>query len=84
MLKNPAIISFIIQGVLFTLIISVVAVILSIVLGTVLALMRNYCTTGRTRGLKALAVIYIELFRNTPLLFWPSGLINFRIWILRP
>ena len=70
MLNNPAIISFIIQGVLFTLIISVVAVILSIVLGTVLALMRNYCTTGRTRGLKALAVIYIELFRNTPLLFW--------------
>ncbi len=70
MLKNPAIISFILQGVLFTLIISVVAVIVSIVLGTVLALLRNYCITSRTRLFKALSVIYIELFRNTPLLFW--------------
>ncbi len=70
MLKNPAIITFILQGVLFTLIISVVAVILSIMLGTVLALMRNYCTTNRTKAFKALSVIYIEIFRNTPLLFW--------------
>ena len=70
MLKNPAIIAFILQGVLFTLIISVVAVILSIMLGTVLALMRNYCSTGKTRAFKALSIVYIELFRNTPLLFW--------------
>lgn len=70
MLKNPAIISFILQGVLFTLIISVVAVIFSIMFGTVLALMRNYCAAGRTRFFKIISVIYIELFRNTPLLFW--------------
>lgn len=70
MLKNPAILSFILQGVLFTLIISVVAVFFSILFGTVLALLRNYCTTSKTRGFKAISVIYIELFRNTPLLFW--------------
>ena len=70
MLKDPAIIKFIMQGVLFTLIISVVAVLLSIVIGTMLALMRNYCTGKKTGILKVLSVIYIEMFRNTPLLFW--------------
>ena len=70
MLKNPAILSFIFQGVLFTLIISVVAVLFSIMLGTVLALLRNYCVTAKTRVFKTISVIYIELFRNTPLLFW--------------
>ena len=70
MLKNPAIITFVLQGVLFTLIISVVAVLFSILFGTILALFRNYCTGKKIKILKILSVIYIELFRNTPLLFW--------------
>ncbi|RKM62151.1 amino acid ABC transporter permease [Butyrivibrio sp. CB08] len=70
MLKNPAIINFIFQGVLFTLIISVVAVLFSILIGTILALLRNYCTGKRVRVFKYLSVAYIEIFRNTPLLFW--------------
>ena len=70
MLKNPAIITFILQGVVFTLIISVLAVVFSILLGTVLALMRNYCTTGAARIFRTISVVYIEMFRNTPLLFW--------------
>lgn len=70
MLKDPAIIKFIMQGILFTLIISVVAVLFSIVIGTALALMRNYCTDKKTGIFKVLSVIYIEMFRNTPLLFW--------------
>lgn len=70
MLKNPAIIKFILQGVLFTLIISAAAVLFSIAIGTVLALMRNYSTSKKTGILKAISVIYIEVFRNTPLLFW--------------
>ena len=70
MLKNPAILKFIMQGVLFTMIISVAAVLFSIVIGTGLALLRNYCTNKKTGILKVLSVIYIELFRNTPLLFW--------------
>ena len=36
MLRNPAIIKFILQGVLFTLIISVAAVLFSIAIGTIL------------------------------------------------
>ena len=70
MLGNPAIITFILQGVAFTLIISVVAVLISILFGAVLALCRNYCTSRKTKILKWIATVYIELFRNTPLLFW--------------
>lgn len=70
MLKNPAIWIYVGKGVAFTLIISVTAVLIGIVLGSVLALVRNYCGSGRTRIFKWLAVIYIEVFRNTPLLLW--------------
>ncbi len=70
MLKDPAIIKFILQGVLFTMIISVAAVLFSIAIGTVLALMRNYCVSKKSRIFKAASAIYIEMFRNTPLLFW--------------
>ena len=68
-LENPAIIKFIFQGVLFTIIISIIAVLFSIVFGTVLALMRNYLVTKKVRIIKFISVAYIELFRNTPLLF---------------
>lgn len=70
MLKDPAIIKFILQGVLFTMIISVAAVLFSIAIGTVLALMRNYCVSKKSRIFKTASAIYIEMFRNTPLLFW--------------
>ena len=43
MLKNPAILSYILKGIAFTLIISVVAVGIGILLGSILALVRNYC-----------------------------------------
>lgn len=70
MLKNPAIIQYILKGVVFTLIISVIAVGLGILIGSVLALVRNYCNSGKNRIFRWLAVIYIEVFRNTPLLLW--------------
>lgn len=69
-LANPAIIAFILKGVAFTLIISVIAVFVSIIWGSVLALVRNYCTSSSQRIFKWLATVYIEVFRNTPLLFW--------------
>ncbi len=69
-LQNTAIWMFILKGVLFTLIISVIAVVVSIAWGSVLALVRNYCTSPSTRIFKWLASIYIEIFRNTPLLLW--------------
>lgn len=70
MLKNPAILQYILKGVVFTLVISVVAVLIGLVLGSVLALLRNYCTHGKARVLKWMATAYIEIFRNTPLLLW--------------
>lgn len=70
MLKTPAILQYIFRGVAFTLVISVVAVLLGLVLGSVLALLRNYCNNGKTRILKWIATMYIEIFRNTPLLLW--------------
>lgn len=69
-LKNPAVLNYILKGIAFTIIISVVAVGIGILLGSLLALVRNYCTTGRTRVFKWLATAYIEIFRNTPLLLW--------------
>ncbi len=69
MLSNGALLLYILKGVVFTLVISVLAVVIGIVLGSILALARNYCT-GRTRIFKWLATAYIEVFRNTPLLLW--------------
>lgn len=69
-LQNPAVVTYLLKGVAFTLVISVAAVALGLLQGSVLALARNYCTRGPARVCKWLAVGYIELFRNTPLLLW--------------
>jgi amine acid ABC transporter, permease protein, 3-TM region, His/Glu/Gln/Arg/opine family len=69
-LSNAAIWVYILKGVVFTLIISVIAVTLGVVFGSVLALVRNYCNKGATRIFKWFSIAYIELFRNTPLLLW--------------
>lgn len=60
---------FMYNGLLLTIIISVATIILSIIFGTVLALMRNYCR-GKWKFLSAFAASYIELFRCTPNLLW--------------
>lgn len=70
MLKNQAILTYLFKGVLFTVILSFLAVIIGIVLGSVLALARNYCKKKGTRAFYLLATVYIEIFRNTPLLLW--------------
>ncbi len=70
MIQNPAILLFIFKGLAFTLILSIVAIVLSILGGSVLALVRNYCTKPGQRIFRWIAVVYIEIFRNTPLLFW--------------
>ena len=69
-LKNSSILIYILKGTAFTLIISAIAVLIGILLGSVLALMRNYCKTKRTIIFKWIATVYIEVFRNTPLLLW--------------
>lgn len=70
MLKNLSILIYLLKGVLFTIILSLLAVLLGILFGSILALMRNYCTNKGTRIFRWLASIYIEIFRNTPLLLW--------------
>ena len=77
-LKNPDILFYIFKGVIFTLILSVVAVGLGLVIGSILALVRNYSRSDSSNPLKrflaaffrTLSITYIEIFRNTPLLLW--------------
>ncbi|MDU4857139.1 MAG: ABC transporter permease subunit, partial [Clostridioides difficile] len=57
---------FLFQGLKLTLIIAVISIFLSMIFGTILAVLRNY-----SKGIFGkLAAIYIEIFRNTPSLLW--------------
>lgn len=66
---TPANVSFIMAGFAKTIEISVLAIIFSIILGTVLALAKQYCK-GKLSFIKWLVSAYIELFRCTPNLLW--------------
>jgi putative glutamine transport system permease protein len=57
---------FLFAGFSVTIIVSVVTVLVSILFGTVLALLRNY----EKHICGKLASVYIEIFRSTPLLLW--------------
>jgi putative glutamine transport system permease protein len=65
-LFTPANVRYVLAGLRATVIISVVTVLVSVVLGSILALCRNY--ERRTFG--RIASVYIEIFRSTPLLLW--------------
>lgn len=60
---------FLLNGLRTSLVISLCVIILSILLGTLLGLVRNY----EKKILGKFASFYIELFRNTPLLLWMLG-----------
>lgn len=76
--KNHAIWIYLLKGIAFTLVVSIIAVVIGILLGSVLALVRNYCYASKghfikrilTTVLRWIVTIYIEVFRNTPLLLW--------------
>lgn len=70
LLKNVNVLIYVGKGILFTMIISVIAVLLSIFIGAVLAILRNYCKKSFAKIFGTLSTIYIEVFRNTPLLLW--------------
>lgn len=70
MFQNKNLLLYIGKGVLFTLLIAVIAVLLGILIGSVLAVWRNYCTSGWKKIFGWAATVYIEIFRNTPLLLW--------------
>lgn len=57
---------FLLQGLGMTLAISAVAILCSVVLGTFISVLR----TSGSRILSAIATVYIEIFKNTPLLLW--------------
>ena len=69
MITNGAVLTYILKGVGFTLCISVLAVVIGLIFGSILAMCRNYCH-GATGVFKWLATVYIEIFRNTPLMLW--------------
>jgi putative glutamine transport system permease protein len=60
---------FMLDGLKLTIIISVATIVLSIILGTMLALVRNYCK-GTFKIFAILTTAYIELFRCTPNVLW--------------
>ena len=70
MISNGSVLLYILKGVGFTLGIAFFAVVLGIIVGTVLALARNYCTKGWFNIFRYIATAYIEVFRNTPLMLW--------------
>lgn len=69
-LQNPEVMSYLLKGLAFTLGISFITILLSLIIGAVLALVRSYGVSGPAKLLKKLASAYIELFRNTPLMLW--------------
>lgn len=58
------------NGLWLTIVMAFFASVGSIIFGSILAVLRNYFTKGPSRILGNIAGIYIEVFRNTPLLLW--------------
>jgi putative glutamine transport system permease protein len=65
-LFTPANVRYILAGLRTTIFVSLVTVFISIVLGSVLAICRNY----EKHFFGRIASVYIEIFRSTPLLLW--------------
>lgn len=70
MITDKSVFLYLLKCLGFTVGIAFFAVVLGIIIGTVLALVRNYCLSGKTKIFKIAAIAYIEIFRNTPLMLW--------------
>ncbi len=66
---TPDNVSFMLGGFGKTLLVSFFAIIFSVIIGTVLAMVKQYCK-GPLKPLSLLVSAYIELFRCTPNLLW--------------
>ena len=60
---------FMMNGLLMTILISIGTIFLSMIFGTILALLRHFCT-GKWAWLSGLTGVYIEFFRCTPNILW--------------
>ena len=69
-LSKQGVMLYLLRGVAFTCIFSVLGVIMGLIVGSLLALARTYCKIGPSRILGWFATAYIELFRTTPYLLW--------------
>ncbi len=69
-ITNGDVVSYLLKGLLFTVIVAFLAIAMSLVIGSALAFLRNYAARGWTKILKYASIGYIELFRNTPLMLW--------------
>ena len=65
-LFTPTILLYLLRGFAITLRVAAIAIVLSILFGTILGLIRSYAP----RPLRKIAGAYIEWFRNTPNLLW--------------
>ena len=63
---SPTNLTFVLNGLGLTLYLSAIIIVLSTLLGTILAIMRN----GKNAPLRWIASIYIEFVRNVPNLLW--------------
>ena len=63
---SPTNLTFLLNGLGLTLYLSAIIIVLSTILGTILAVMRN----GKNAPLRWMASIYIEFVRNVPNLLW--------------
>lgn len=70
MIANGDVFLYLLKGLGFTVVIAFFAVVFGIIIGTVLALCRNYCNKGLSVIFKYISIAYIEVFRNTPLMLW--------------
>lgn len=70
MITNSSVLIYLVKGLGYTVLIAFFAVLLGIILGSVLAIARNYCTSGVKRLFQWISIAYIEIFRNTPLMLW--------------
>ncbi len=70
MITDGSVLLYLLKGLGFTVLIAVFSVILGLVIGSVLAIARNYCTSTKARIFKWISIAYIEVFRNTPLMLW--------------
>ena len=66
---TPANVLFMLKGLQMTVMIAVLATILSIFFGTILALIRTY-SSGKWKWAGTLVAVYTEFFRCTPNLLW--------------
>lgn len=66
---TPANVLFMLKGLRMTVMIAVLATILSIFFGTILALIRTY-SSGKWKWAGTLVTVYTEFFRCTPNLLW--------------